>query len=90
MSSSRHTPQGDSEFVSRLSCQLCRNGLLHFMLKMDTDDVYFECEECMMGYMSVSGEVVSDSFWADQAEWECRSATRAEIAAAGLEWAVRL
>ncbi|MFE1561068.1 hypothetical protein ACFW6V_39565, partial [Streptomyces sp. NPDC058734] len=81
--------QSSVPIASWLDCTLCNNGLLLFTVRTDTNRLYLECEECLSGYMTIADGAVDDPFWPMDTDWDERPASRANILAAGLDWAVR-
>jgi len=72
---------------SSIECRTCGQGLLEFFIRVDTGDLYLECDERMTGFAEVVDGRVGKGVFAG--EVMARPATLDEISAAGLEWSSR-
>lgn len=54
------------------------------MVRVDTSEVFLECQECMSGFRSVVAGRVEDGFWVGDVEWDSRPAEFGEMVDAGL------
>ena len=67
----------------------CGQGLLEFVIRMDSGELYLECDECLTGFTEVVDGQLGRGFLAIGPEWTARDATVEEISAAGLAWSIR-
>jgi hypothetical protein len=79
----------DPVTFSTMDCRNCHQGLLEFVIRVDTGEIYLECDECMTGFTEVVDGRLGRGFFAGTVEWEARSATLEEITASDLAWSIR-
>lgn len=71
---------------SAVGCRSCGVGLLEFVARTDTGELYLECDECMTGFTEVVDGRAGRGFFAGMPAWAARSATLDEVAASDLAW----
>lgn len=74
---------------STIECRNCDQGLLEFAVRVDTGELYLECDERLTGFTGVVDGRLGRGFLTFTTEWAARAATVDEIAAAGLAWSIR-
>ncbi|MGW6979257.1 hypothetical protein ACWGE1_07400 [Streptomyces sp. NPDC054932] len=68
---------------------MCNSGELTFVMRVDLNRPYLECDECLSGFEDISIEGVGGHFWTDLTEWEDRPASHSDVVGAGLGWSIR-
>ncbi|WP_327268402.1 hypothetical protein OG233_10530 [Streptomyces sp. NBC_01218] len=74
----------DGVIASRLGCTVCTDGQLGFLFRADTAEVFFDCVECMSGFMVVPGGGLSAGLCINDPVWDFRPATPGENQSSGL------
>ena len=81
--------QGRPVIHSTIECRNCGQGLFEFAVRIDTGELYLECDECLTGFTEVVDGRLGRGFLTVTTDWAARTATVDEIAAAGLAWSIR-
>ena len=74
---------------STIKCRNCSQGLLEFVVRVASGELYLACDECLTGFTEVVDGQLGRGFLAIAPEWTSRDATVEEISAAGLSWSIR-